>query len=315
MNTWLSLKEEIMKINKIFQKPFNALTWAADSGHKCSKKYISTYARAIKEWTDKGKLSMVTLEQPFDEVLEALEKTKDFTDYSFKEKMACLPNERSVFSTRMKRFDGDSATIMHYLFTKCEDEDGYYIDVGLLIERPTHVTVSQYQGLVYDFIDSPKEDKQFRIQCGIRLDPAEYDELEGNNKPCINIDNWQEHPDADNIYKWTCMIGTALSIFTYLMGHSKLEEFSQDVIPPIKIIKNAIRKDKIPPIRYKVLNLSMFKRQGIKTGLKFPDRMKPAEHTRRAHIRRLNGIIIPVRSSVINKNIGRRIIKDYNLID
>ena len=167
-----------MKINKLFQKPFNAIRWNADSGKKCSKQYAKTYGRAVKEFTDKGELSMVSLEQNLDDVIDGLRKTKDFYNYSFEEKMACLPNKKSIFCHQF-----DSKAQMYWLFTKHDnDKEEQCLDIGLLIEKPDHVTVSQYQGLIYDLDDNPKDDSDFAVKYDIRYDPAEYDELEGNNK-------------------------------------------------------------------------------------------------------------------------------------
>tara|TARA_R100001594_G_scaffold150623_1_gene212824 strand:- start:18630 stop:19535 length:906 start_codon:yes stop_codon:yes gene_type:complete len=300
-----------MKLNKIFQKPFMAMKWEQDTMFACSKKYVDTYATAMKDWSESGNLTLVTLEQDIDEVSKALGKTEDFHELTFQERMACLPNKRSCFTARLPEVMPEN--YIHTFFTKYEDEEGDYLEVGVLVESKSHVTVCQYQGFVYDYINTPAEEDgfEFKIKCQVRYDPCEYDEVEGNNKPCVDIDDWK---DSGNIEKWSSMVGTTFATFSYLLGHSKFKEFSTDVIPPIKVVKNAKRKGKLPPLRYKILNVNIFRRQGINTGLKFPDRMKPAEHFRRAHTRIVNGVRIPVRSSIINKGSDRKVIKDYNIV-
>ena len=76
----------------------------------------------------------------------------------------------------------------------------------------------------------------------------------------------------------------------------------------------ALRKGKLPPVSYKVLDINIFKRKSKNGGFKFPNRQKPGQHTRRGHQRTYkSGKKIYIKPQIINLGAERKIYKDYRI--
>ena len=115
--------------------------------------------------------------------------------------------------------------------------------------------------------------------------------------------------DKDEVFMLNHLANTS-----WLLSNQKIEEKVEEVKPDSNLIKMALRKGKLPPVSYKVLDINIFKRKSKNGGFKFPNRQKPGQHTRRGHQRTYkSGKKIYIKPQIINLGAERKIYKDYRI--
>tara|TARA_R110000824_G_scaffold350239_2_gene537163 strand:+ start:671 stop:1606 length:936 start_codon:yes stop_codon:yes gene_type:complete len=265
--------------------------------------YKKIYKNKVLSDYMENKLSIICL--PDD--LNSLGNNKYFMHdhLTWSEAIACLPNEQTCFHFPISSGDITDKYGLQQIYVFFQKVDNQLHTAMMTIDTPKlndRVTVHALQ-IVYDDFEN----------CSLYRDPQKFNDWEENNAMLKRIDYENQSDTMREYIDWmTHFQMTALIVLTKFLANDKIvAEALINQTPPAKLVRKALKNNNFPPVRYKLLELKKFKSKSVKTGYVFPNRAKPSEHTRRGHIRIVNGVKIPVRACVVNKNIGTRIIKEY----
>ena len=267
-------------------------------------KYKKTYQDKVLGDYMNNKLSIISLSDNMNDLL----KNKYFLNdgMSWEESLAYLPNEQTCFHFPINSQDAlidEYGMQQMYMFFQKEDTQVHTAMMSIDTPKLNKLVTVHALQIAFDDFEN----------CTLYRDPQKFNTFEDNND-VLNAIEYNEQTEHWKAYiDW--MTHFTMNVFIVLTKFLANDKIVADALinqmPPAKVVRKALKNNNFPPVRYKTLVLKKYKTAGVKTGYVFPNRAKPSEHTRRGHIRIVNGVKVPVRPCVVNKNKGTRIIKDY----
>lgn len=305
-----------MRLDKLLKMPWMSSFHNGEVKTKIeptNPNYKRVYVKKLKDLYQGNKLSVINVQEELSDKLadSSFASTPGLT---WQDRLSVLPNEHTCVSFKMGQIEsnGTKGTIEMFIFFEKLENHKLWV---ACIASVDNLCCSVYENQM--MLENDVESTGINPFIDYYVDPMVYDFSAGTNLPVNKFEYNQVGEVQKRFFDRDAKLYiSAFYTLTSLLANPKIVEGNlSSVVPPATVVRKAIKRDEFPPVRYKTLNIYKYKKLGVVTGYKFPNRKKPSEHTRRSHLRNINGVLVPVRASIVNKNIGTKIIKDYNLID